>query len=70
MNDDAATLPLAVDMIEGIAAIAEFGGWTKRRANYLAERRLIPVFKVGRIWCATKSGLKAHFAKLENGLGR
>ncbi len=70
MSDEISNITLAADKIEGIAAIAEFGGWSPRRASYLAEKGLIPVFKVGRIWCATKSGLKAHFAKLESGAGR
>jgi hypothetical protein len=29
------------------------------------ERRLLPDFKLGRLWCARRSTLKEHFARLE-----
>jgi hypothetical protein len=41
-------------------------GWPERRGYYLAERGLLPVFKVGeRKWCACKSTLRQHIAELE-----
>jgi hypothetical protein len=59
---------LARDLLDGVPAIAAFTGWTERRVYYLAERGLIPVFKVseGR-WSARKSTLRRHVEKLEAG---
>jgi hypothetical protein len=57
---------LADDLLDGVAEIAAFLGWTERRTYYAAERRIIPVFKMGeRKWCARKSTLRQHIAALE-----
>jgi hypothetical protein len=59
---------LAADLLNGVAAIAAFTGWPQRRVYYLAERGLLPVFKMGdRKWCARKSTLRTHIEKLEAG---
>jgi hypothetical protein len=58
---------LATDLLDGMPAIARFGGWPVRRGYYLAENKLIPVFKLGDKWCARKSTLKAHIERLEAG---
>jgi hypothetical protein len=50
---------LADDMLDGSEAIAEFTGISRSRVFYLAERGLLPVFKVGSRWCALKSELRA-----------
>ena len=56
---------LADDLLEGAAAIATFAGVSTRRVFYLAETKKLPVFKIGNRWCARKSTLVAHIAKLE-----
>jgi hypothetical protein len=57
---------LADDLLDGVAAIAAFTGWPERRVYYLAERGLLPVFKMGeRKWCARKSTLRRHIDALE-----
>jgi hypothetical protein len=62
MKDEA----LADDLLDGIAAIAAFLGWTERRTYYAAEHRNIPVFKMGeRKWCARKSTLRRYVDELE-----
>jgi len=54
------TQNLAQDLLEGADAIAEFmyGDLRKRRrVYYLAERGLIPTFKLGETLCARRSTL-------------
>jgi hypothetical protein len=50
---------LAEDLLTGGAAISEFTGIPESRFFYLAERGLLPVFKMGARWCARKSELCA-----------
>jgi hypothetical protein len=52
---------LADDLLDGVPAIANFTGWPPRRVYYLAEKGLIPLFKVGDRWCGRKSTLRRHF---------
>lgn len=60
-NDD-----LAADLLDGIPAIASFLGLPVRRAYDWAEKRKIPVFKIGdRKWQARKSSLRRHIENLE-----
>ena len=49
---------LADDLLSGVPAIAEFTGWPERRVYYLAEKKLIPLFKIGDRWCGRKSTLR------------
>ena len=56
---------LATDLLDGVPAIANFGGWTTRRAYYLVENKLIPAFKLGNKWAARKSTLRRHCERLE-----
>jgi hypothetical protein len=48
---------LADDLLSGFPAIAEFTGWPERRVYYLAEKKLIPLFKIGDRW----HGRNQHF---------
>lgn len=50
---------LADDLLSGVRQIAEYLGEPKRRTEYLAERGLIPVFRIGSRVCARKSELAA-----------
>jgi hypothetical protein len=65
MNDD----DLADDMLPGAKAISRYIKEDERRTYRLLEAGLIPGFKVGGLWRARKSTLKAHYAKLEQGGG-
>lgn len=57
---------LATDLLDGVAAIAEFVGLPQRRVYYLAENGKLPLFKMGdRKWQGRKSTLRRHIAKLE-----
>jgi hypothetical protein len=57
---------LASDLLDGVAEIAQFTGIRERRIYYLAERGLLPLFKMGdRKWQARKSTLRQHIANLE-----
>jgi hypothetical protein len=47
----------AQDLLPGAARIAEFLGTTERRVYYLAERRLLPIGRVGRSLFARRSEL-------------
>jgi hypothetical protein len=53
---------LADDLLTGIRAIARYTGESERRTEYLAERGLIPVFRVGRRVHARKSQLDAAYS--------
>ena len=57
---------LADDLLDGVEAISIFTGLPRRRVYYLAERGLLPLFKIGdRKWQGRKSTLRQHIAKLE-----
>lgn len=59
---------LANDLLRGGDEIAEFmfGDPEKRRkVYYLAERKLIPAFRMGDILCARRSTLLEHIRKQE-----
>ena len=59
---------LADDLIEGADAIGAYIGWKPRRVYYAAERKLIPIFRLGDRLCARKSTLKRHVEELEKAL--
>ncbi len=56
---------LADDLLEGADAIATFMGWNRRRVYYAAERKLIPIFRMGDHLSARKSTLLRYVADLE-----
>jgi hypothetical protein len=60
LNDD-----LANDLLEGADEIAAFMGWNRRRVFYAAERKLIPIFRVGNRLSARKSSLRRRIEDLE-----
>jgi hypothetical protein len=55
------------DRLEGAAAIAEFTGETVRRVFHLAEKKLIPVGRIGGRLIASKKVLTEHYQKLVSG---
>ena len=57
---------LANDLLDGVSAIATFTGLPERRIYYLAEKGLLPLFKIGdRKWQGRKSTLRRHIDVLE-----
>ncbi len=56
---------LADDLLEGADEIAAFMGWNRRRVFYAAERKLIPIFRVGNRLSARKSSLRQRIDDLE-----
>jgi hypothetical protein len=58
---------LANDKLRGVVPIAQYIGEKPRRTYYLLERRLIPAGKEGDSWIASKSRLRAHYARLASG---
>ena len=56
---------LADDLLTGVRAIAAWRGEPERRVYHLLERRQIPAFKLGGIWCARKSTLLADIERRE-----
>jgi hypothetical protein len=55
---------LKTDLLEGVAAIADFTGLSARRVFYLASMNQLPIFKVGNRWFALRSALETHFSTL------
>jgi hypothetical protein len=56
---------LAVDLIWGAAAIARELGLAERRVFYMLDRRLLPARKIGALWCASRTQLRAAFLGAE-----
>lgn len=61
-NENPASSPLAEDLLFGATAIAAELGWKERRVYYLAERKELPVDKVGGSLVSTKTRLRSFFA--------
>jgi hypothetical protein len=62
INTDA---DIASDLVKGVDAIASYIKEPRRRVYYLAERKQIPVFKMGGIWYLRKSTFRRHVEQLE-----
>ena len=65
-------IDLADDFLDGAEAITEFikgevNDVTVRRTYYLLEKKAIPGFKLGGGWCARKTTILKHLARLEAG---
>ncbi len=56
---------LADDLLEGADEIAAFMGWNRRRVFYLAERELMPIFRIGNRLAARKSALRRRIEDME-----
>ena len=68
-------VPLHHDLLHGVDEIAAFifgqvTRETKRKTYYLASNGYIPVGKEGAGITASKSALRAHYARLTAGAGR
>lgn len=49
------------DLLWGVSAISKEISRTSRQTFYLLETGQLPAQKVGRRWCATRSGLRRFF---------
>jgi hypothetical protein len=56
---------LADDLMVGIKPIAKFLGVPERAAFYMAEKRMIPVFKIGSKWAARRSTITTDIIERE-----
>jgi hypothetical protein len=62
MKDD----DLAADLLDGIPAIAAYLGLPIRRTYELAEKKKLPLFKLGdRKWQGRRSRLRRHIEELD-----
>jgi hypothetical protein len=70
MNDN---IPLAEDMLNGAGEIAAFiygSSRLRRRVYHLAEKRVLPVFRLGSTLCARRSVLTAWIVAQEQQSGQ
>ena len=58
-------IELADDLLEGADEIGAFLDWNQRRVFYAAERKLVPIFRIGNRLCARKSSLRRRIEDLE-----
>ncbi|GAB4240838.1 MAG: hypothetical protein Kow0032_28690 [Methyloligellaceae bacterium] len=58
---DSVSPRLADDLLKGVPEIARYTGDSERRVYHLAERGLIPAFKIGAKWHARKSQLDRFY---------
>ena len=56
---------LSDDVLTGAAEIAAHLGCSERRSYYMLERRIIPGFKLGRIWHMRRSTYLAFIEERE-----
>jgi hypothetical protein len=54
----------SLDLLWGCGEIAAFIKRPVRPTYYLLEAGMLPARKTGKVWTATKSGLREHFAKV------
>jgi hypothetical protein len=57
---------LADDLMIGIRLIAKFIGVPERQAFYLAEKGVLPLFKMGCKWAGRKSTIARTITEREN----
>ena len=50
-------ISLSDDLLKGARQIAEFTGFTERQIFYYAEKKKLPLFRVGSAICGRKSQL-------------
>ncbi|HVY14487.1 MAG TPA: hypothetical protein VHB27_04620 [Rhodopila sp.] len=56
---------IADDMLNGAGEIAVYTGLPLRRVNYLLEQRMLPAFKVGKLWQMRKSTYRRSIEQRE-----
>lgn len=55
----------ASELLYGIKTIARFLELSPRQTQHLHDTGQLPTFKLGRIICARKPTINAHFARIE-----
>jgi hypothetical protein len=66
-NDDEMVDTLGINLLRGVAAIAEFLGEDERKVYYLLETRQIPAGKLARMWVASPQKLREHIERVVSG---
>jgi len=56
-----------LDILWGAEAIAKEIGVNRRQCFYLLDTGKIPAARIGKRWCASRHGLRAHFAAILGG---
>jgi hypothetical protein len=56
--------PPELDLVWGIVAIGNVLGLTERQTLHLAGKDVLPIMKVAGRYCASRSGLRKHFAAI------
>jgi hypothetical protein len=64
MEDEGETL--GTDKLRGVPQIARFLGEPAKAVYYMLEVGHLPAGKVGRVWWASKSVLRAHYERITN----
>jgi hypothetical protein len=54
---------LAADLLHGAAEIGKFLGISERKIYYYAEKKLLPVTRIGQLIVASRSVLRKHFTE-------
>jgi hypothetical protein len=58
---------LADDLLWGVKPISEEINRSERQTFHLLENGRLPAKKIGGRWCASRIGLRRHFADLQSG---
>jgi hypothetical protein len=58
---------LADDLLWSVEDIAEAIGRSRRQTFHMLQNGRLPARKIGAHWCASRSGLRRHFAELLSG---
>jgi hypothetical protein len=62
--DTATKPPLERDLIWGLAAIGREIDRTERQMLHLVDKDVLPIMKIAGRYCASRSGLRKHFAAI------
>jgi hypothetical protein len=58
---------LSDDLLVGIKPIANWLKLPTRKVFYMAEKKHLPLFKIGKQWAGRKSSILKRFEELESG---
>ena len=57
---------LADDLLTGASAIAAYLGWPERRVYYIAEKKFLPIGRVGSLLVARRTELDRALSSFSN----
>lgn len=56
--------PIELDLVWGLVAIDKEIDRTERQMLHLVDKGVLPIMKIAGRYCASRSGLRAYFAKI------